>query len=139
MRSIKLKQDIVLILKFCCAYYSNLVKKSSGKFSKILLFDVNKAAGTVFAESNPGINAEFVSSPAEVASGASIIFTMLPNSSHVRDVYLDGKDAFIGATRPGTTFVMSSTIDKNTIMDVSRVFKERVKADVIDAPVSGGT
>jgi 2-hydroxy-3-oxopropionate reductase len=75
-------------------------------------------------------------SPAEVARGAKIIITMLPDGPDVEKV-LEGKDGVFGAMQKGSVIVDSSTIAP----DIARRLAARARelgSAMLDAPVSGG-
>lgn len=74
--------------------------------------------------------------PADAAGGADVVVTMLPASAHVTGVYC-GDGGVLGAAKPGTLLIDSSTIDPA----VSRAIHGEAHArgmDFADAPVSGG-
>lgn len=65
----------------------NLLKKGT----RLVVFDVDKARVGELAN----IGAEVAKSPAELSEAAdSVIFTMLPNSSHVQSVFCDDNGIF---------------------------------------------
>jgi 2-hydroxy-3-oxopropionate reductase len=75
-------------------------------------------------------------SPAEVARGARVIVTMLPDGPDVANV-LEGANGVFGSMQKGTIIVDSSTIAPA----IARRLAERAKelgAAMLDAPVSGG-
>ncbi|MBW4094817.1 MAG: 3-hydroxyisobutyrate dehydrogenase [Acidobacteria bacterium] len=77
-----------------------------------------------------------VGSPAEVVSGADVVFTMLPKGDHVRSVYL-GDGGLLALADTKTLLVDSSTID----IESARAVHEAAAAGgfrFVDAPVSGG-
>lgn len=59
----------------------NLIKKGV----RLAVFDVDKKRVGELAN----IGAEVAKDPAELASNNDVIFTMLPNSSHVQNVFCD--------------------------------------------------
>jgi 2-hydroxy-3-oxopropionate reductase len=74
--------------------------------------------------------------PAEVAAGADITITMLPDTRAVEDVILGERGAIKGA-KPGSVMVDMSTISPNATIKVA----EKLSAqgiEMLDAPVSGG-
>jgi 3-hydroxyisobutyrate dehydrogenase len=75
-------------------------------------------------------------SPAEVASTAEAVITMLPEGPHVREVYL-GADGVIAAAADDTLLIDCSTIDVATARTVWQAASER-GLEMVDAPVSGG-
>jgi 3-hydroxyisobutyrate dehydrogenase len=76
------------------------------------------------------------SSPADAASAAEIVITMLPAGAQTREVYL-GEGGVISAVSPGTLLIDCSTIDVATARAVNAE-AEAAGLDMIDAPVSGG-
>ncbi|KJV10544.1 3-hydroxyisobutyrate dehydrogenase [Elstera litoralis] len=81
-----------------------------------------EAAGVVLA-----------ASPAEAATGAEIVITMLPSGKHVLSVY----EAIVPAVEPGTLLIDSSTIDVESARKAHALAAAK-GADALDAPVSGG-
>lgn len=76
------------------------------------------------------------SSPAEVASKAKIVITMLPDSPQVQEVAL-GPNGLIESMGDGSLHIDMSTIAPATAIEVSTALAG-VGARAIDAPVSGG-
>lgn len=72
----------------------------------------------------------------EVARGSDIIFTMLPNSPHVKTVILE-KDGVLEGMKPGTIVVDMSSIDPNVSIELEKAVAA-AGGRMIDAPVSGG-
>lgn len=72
----------------------------------------------------------------EVAQGSDIIFTMLPNSPHVKTVILE-KDGVLEGMKPGTIVVDMSSIDPNVSIELEKAVAA-AGGRMIDAPVSGG-
>ncbi|KAI5123994.1 hypothetical protein M0805_006405 [Coniferiporia weirii] len=71
---------------------------------------------------------------------ADVTFTIVPEGSHVRAVFLDPKDGLLVGEIGGKTFVDCSTIDTATSLAVSKaVTQSSPSAHFYDAPVSGGT
>lgn len=68
-------------------------------------------------------------------SAADHVLTSLPTSELVREVWL-GRDGLMAHARPGCCLIEVSTIDPQTMRDLSAARRERVA--VVDAPVSGG-
>jgi len=69
----------------------------------------------------------------EVAKGADIVITMLPNGDIVEEVYDDIIDEFA----PGTLFVDCSTIEVNKAKQLHKKCEDKNILS-LDAPVSGG-
>jgi 2-hydroxy-3-oxopropionate reductase len=80
--------------------------------------------------------AKAAGSPAEVARGATIIMTMLPDGPDVEKV-LEGDKGVFGAMSRGTVIVDSSTIAPAIAKRLAARAKE-LGAQLLDAPVSGG-
>jgi 3-hydroxyisobutyrate dehydrogenase len=83
------------------------------------------------------------SSPAGIARIASTIFTMLPSSPQVEEVYL-GENGILSALeelseekRRETLLIDCTTLDQSVAKEVARRMKA-MGAEMIDAPVSGG-
>jgi 2-hydroxy-3-oxopropionate reductase len=74
--------------------------------------------------------------PAEVASKAEVIFTMVPDTPDVAKV-LFGADGIAGALAKGKTVVDMSSISPIETQDFAKQV-EAAGADWLDAPVSGG-
>jgi 2-hydroxy-3-oxopropionate reductase len=75
-------------------------------------------------------------SPADVAAGADVVITMLPDTPDV-ELVLFGENGVTSRLRPGSLVVDMSSIDPLA----TRRFAESLRAmdaDMVDAPVSGG-
>jgi 3-hydroxyisobutyrate dehydrogenase len=88
-----------------------------------VLQELTKAGGTATPSAN------------EALSGAEVVITMLPEGSHVRDVY--GSSVIPGASA-GALLIDCSTIDVASARAVASNAAE-AGFEMIDAPVSGGT
>lgn len=83
------------------------------------------------------------SSPAGVARLAATVFTMLPSSPQVEEVYLgeNGLAEALGeldeASRKDSLFVDCTTLDQGVAKEVAARMRA-FGADMVDAPVSGG-
>lgn len=80
--------------------------------------------------------AEAATSPKEVAQKADIVFTMLPEDSHVEEV-VGGENGVIRGLRNGAVVVDMSTISPATARSLSAKIEES-GGHMLDAPVSGG-
>jgi 3-hydroxyisobutyrate dehydrogenase len=84
------------------------------------------------------------SSPAGVASLAATVFTMLPSSPEVEEVYLgengirEGLQALHGERRSESLLVDCTTLEQDVGKEVSKIIRG-LGAEMIDAPVSGGS
>ncbi|MDU9392241.1 3-hydroxyisobutyrate dehydrogenase [Pseudomonas sp. zfem002] len=97
------------------------------------LFDLNTTILAELAE----LGGHISDSPRDAASNAELVITMLPAAAHVRGVYL-GENGVLAGVRAGTPVVDCSTIDPQTIREVSAAAAKQ-GVDMGDAPVSGGT
>ncbi|MEM9027982.1 MAG: 3-hydroxyisobutyrate dehydrogenase [Pseudomonadota bacterium] len=88
-------------------------------------------AANVDAASAQGVTP--ASSLASAASDVDVVVTMLPAGEHVRKVWQEA----IGAAKPGTLFIDSSTIDVDSARAVHAAAAEASMTS-LDAPVSGG-
>ncbi|MEO8523952.1 MAG: NAD(P)-dependent oxidoreductase, partial [Caldimonas sp.] len=94
--------------------------------------DIREGVAAAFA-SQGGIAC---ATPAELASHCDVIVSVVVNSAQTEAV-LFGDGGVAAAMRPGSVFVMCSTVDPN----VSIAFERRVEAMgllYVDAPISGG-
>ncbi|KAM9776601.1 3-hydroxyisobutyrate dehydrogenase a isoform 1-T1 [Syngnathus typhle] len=82
------------------------------------------------------LGAQVVDSPAEVAEKADRIFTMLPSSPNVIEVYT-GPNGILKKVKKGTLLIDSSTIDPAVSKEMA-LAAEKMGAVFMDAPVSGG-
>jgi len=106
----------------------NLLKKDQ----KVFAYDV--VASSCNKLSSAG--ATICSSPMEVASNCDKVITMLPNVSHVQEVYL-GENGILKTVKPKSLLIDSSTIDPSVSKQVAAVSESKF-ASFMDAPVSGG-
>ena len=80
--------------------------------------------------------ARWANSPAEVATVADVVLTVLPNAASVQDVYL-GEQGLLSIARPGHLLIDHSIVSPLT----SRLTADQASArgaDFLDAPLSGG-
>ncbi|KAF5615741.1 3-hydroxyisobutyrate dehydrogenase [Fusarium sp. NRRL 25303] len=76
----------------------------------------------------------------EVARNAHVVFTMLPEGSHVKTVYLDPENGILHDDMAARVLVDCSTIDTETCLRVAAEVKlQHPPISFYDAPVSGGT
>lgn len=74
--------------------------------------------------------------PADVALDSEVIFTMVGTPSEVREVYLEKQGVFAGVQSGNILIDMSTTAPSLSIEIANRA--EKLGAQAIDAPVSGG-
>lgn len=104
----------------------NLLKKGVD----LTVYDVRAAVRESFAE----LGATVATSAAELAAEVDLVFTSLPGSQEVRDLYL-GEGGIAGAMRPGSLAVDMSTIPPGVSREVAAELEAR-GARMIDAPVA---
>ncbi|KAG8703566.1 hypothetical protein FRC08_002759 [Ceratobasidium sp. 394] len=125
--------------------YSEGSTVESSKPPVFLVCDVNRITADTFARDVstrfPGVLVEVAETPAEMAQRAETIFTMLPSSPQVKDVYLGERGILHGISkRPeqiDSLCVDSTTLDVDVAKDVAAQI-EAVGTNMVDAPVSGG-
>jgi 3-hydroxyisobutyrate dehydrogenase/2-hydroxy-3-oxopropionate reductase len=81
------------------------------------------------------LGARVASTPAEAASGADVVLTMLADDAAVRSVY-DGADGLLAGAGRGTVLADLSTLTPDTL----RAFESAARSagvGLLDAPVSG--
>jgi 3-hydroxyisobutyrate dehydrogenase len=96
------------------------------------VFDLSETACAAIAEAGATVSA----SPAEAATGADVVISMLPAGKHVASVY-QGDGGLLQALPRGTLVLDCSTIDAETAKEVGAEAAER-GIDFMDTPVSGG-
>ncbi|OMF75274.1 2-hydroxy-3-oxopropionate reductase [Paenibacillus peoriae] len=99
---------------------------------ELTVFDINQE--TVAALVASGAHA--TASPKEVAERSEIIFTMLPNSNHVKEVIL-GENGILKGASIGSVIVDMSSISPVVSKELS-VKAVEAGMHMLDAPVSGG-
>lgn len=99
---------------------------------ELAVFDLNKEAVAEVAEAG----AKAAGSAREVAKGAELVITMLPNSPHVKSVML-GEDGVAFAMEKGSTFIDMSSINPVASREIAAEL-EKYGIEMLDAPVSGG-
>lgn len=105
---------------------NNMIKKGT----KLRVFDVMPAA----AQSIQG--ATVCKTPAEAASGASVVITMLPDGSVVKDAVM-GKNGILEGIPKGALYVDCSTVEPMLAQELYKTAKNN-NIRFLDAPVSGG-
>jgi len=109
---------------------TNLVKKGYS----LIVYDVNSQSVNDLV----GKGCEKATSPKEVAEKVNIIITMLPSSSHVEEVYKQPSHGIFESLKKNTLLIDCSTIDPIVTRALANEIKQR-EAEMVDAPVSGGT
>lgn len=100
---------------------------------RLSVFDVSAAAVDPLA----GEGARAASSAQDAVRKADIVISMLPASSHVRELYL-GAGGVLAAAREHALLIDCSTIAAAVAQEVAAAARQR-GLQMLDAPVSGGT
>ena len=94
----------------------------------------NRSQGPVEALVKKG--ALSAGSPKEVAVGAEVVITMLPDSPDV-ELVMFGPEGVMAGVRPGSLVIDMSTILPSVARRVAEAVRQK-ECDALDAPVSGG-
>lgn len=98
----------------------------------LIVYDINPDAVRTVVEAGAAAG----TSPKNVAEKSEIVITMLPNSSHVREV-VGGENGILEGAKPGTVLIDMSSLSPTVSREIaSQVSKKGI--DMLDAPVSGG-
>ncbi|MFT5873822.1 MAG: 2-hydroxy-3-oxopropionate reductase, partial [Clostridium sp.] len=103
----------------------NLIKAGHN----LTVYDINKETVEKLVSSG----AISASSPKEVAENSDIIFTMLPNSEHVKEVVL-GESGIIKSAKKGTVVIDMSSITPVVSKEIASEIVE-MGLEMLDAPV----
>ncbi|KAK7445865.1 hypothetical protein CaCOL14_004883 [Colletotrichum acutatum] len=118
---------------------SNLVAKVA-KGSQTYVYDISESSMKKLVDQAKNAVITGCKSPREISQKADIVFTMLPEGSHVRTVYLDPDTGILGPELKSRLLIDCSTIDTETSQLVSSTIKSHFPSTFFcDAPVSGGT
>jgi 3-hydroxyisobutyrate dehydrogenase len=99
---------------------------------QVHVFDIREAAAQAFAKEG-GVAC---SSPAELATSCKVIISVVVNAAQTEGV-LFGENGCAGSMKPGSVFVMCSTVDPNwSVALEARLAKQGIL--YLDAPISGG-
>ena len=74
--------------------------------------------------------------PAQIGAQCDVIFTMLPDSPHVKEV-INGKEGILSGANPGSIIIDMSSIAPGVAVSLSKAASEK-GVSMLDAPVSGG-
>jgi 3-hydroxyisobutyrate dehydrogenase-like beta-hydroxyacid dehydrogenase len=99
----------------------------------VTAFDRDVAKASALTESGGTV----ARSIAELASGADVVLSSLPNDEVVSSVYT-GSQGVLGHIRPGSMIVEMSTVSPETSRKLYRLGSKR-GVSVLDVPVSGST
>jgi len=109
-----------------------MAKKLIDAGYKLIAYDVNEEALNEVVE----YGAEKDASPKNIAENSSLVFTMLPNSPHVKEVVL-GKNGVVEGAKKGQVLVDMSSIAPLVSQEIAKEL-EKKGVEMLDAPVSGG-
>jgi 3-hydroxyisobutyrate dehydrogenase-like beta-hydroxyacid dehydrogenase len=116
----------------------NLRKKLSPSV-KLYVNDINKSAIDHFLQDLNQFkdSIQVTKNAQEIAEKADIVFTMLPDGSAAKDVYI-GNDGLLSISHSGPKklFVECGTIDAETTSKVAEAVEASGKARFMDCPVS---
>lgn len=96
------------------------------------VFDINKEAVAALEAAG----ASGAGSPKEVAANSEIIFTMLPNSRHVKEV-MTGENGILQGANKESVIIDMSSISPVVSKELAAIAAE-AGLHMLDAPVSGG-
>ncbi|SLM39455.1 3-hydroxyisobutyrate dehydrogenase [Lasallia pustulata] len=104
----------------------------------LVIHDVNQEATAKFVEEvGPGV--EVMETPRQVAEISETIITVLPEPSHVKNVFYSIlKPPTLATTKIERLFIDCSTIDPTSSRDVANAVHSTRLGRFVDAPMSGG-
>uniref|UniRef100_A0A914HBE3 3-hydroxyisobutyrate dehydrogenase n=1 Tax=Globodera rostochiensis TaxID=31243 RepID=A0A914HBE3_GLORO len=104
---------------------------------QLVVYDVDKSKlETLQSQNASSSSLKVAENPAEVAANCNEIVTMLPNSAHVRSVFMD-KFGILDTLKAGSLCLDCSTIDQSVSIFMAECVADR-GCTFVDAPVSGG-
>ncbi|KAI3413497.1 hypothetical protein GPALN_010987 [Globodera pallida] len=104
---------------------------------QLVVYDVDQSKlETLQSQNASSSSLKVAENPAEVAANCTEIVTMLPNSAHVRSVFID-KFGILGTLKAGSLCVDCSTIDQSVSIFMAELVADK-GCTFVDAPVSGG-
>lgn len=98
----------------------------------LTVYDLNQEAVQQLIE----MGACSAATPKELAAGADVVITMLPNFDVVQSV-LDGADGVLAGAQEAAVIIDMSTVAPNQTRRMAALAKEK-GVSYLDAPVSGG-
>ncbi|ETT51161.1 MULTISPECIES: 2-hydroxy-3-oxopropionate reductase [unclassified Paenibacillus] len=98
----------------------------------VSVYDINQTAVMSLADAG----ARGAASPKEVAEHSDVIFTMLPNSEHVRTV-ITGEQGVLAGANTGSIIIDMSSISPVVSKELAQLVSKS-GLYMLDAPVSGG-
>jgi 3-hydroxyisobutyrate dehydrogenase-like beta-hydroxyacid dehydrogenase len=109
-----------------------MAERLAGKGLAVVVYNRSAERATALAER---IGATVAASPAEAASAADVVISMVADDAAVRGLF-EGPDGVAAGIRPRAVAVDSSTVLPGTIRAVADAVRAR-GAGILDAPVSG--
>ncbi|GHV57658.1 2-hydroxy-3-oxopropionate reductase [Spirochaetia bacterium] len=110
----------------------HMARHLAQKFPGLLINDIDKSRAAALIAA--GSKVEAVSSPAELAQRADIVFLSLPTTAIVRDVV---SGALVSSLKKGSIVVDTSTTEVTAVKTLAAELEGK-GIEFIDAPVSGG-
>lgn len=98
-----------------------MAKKLIDAGYKLIAYDVNEEALNEVVE----YGAEKDASPKNIAENSSLVFTMLPNSPHVKEVVL-GKNGVVEGAKKGQVLVDMSSIAPLVSQEIAKELEKKV-------------
>ena len=111
---------------------SAMAERLAGQGVAVVVYNRSPDRATELARK---IGAGVAATPAEAASRADVVITMVADDRAVRDLF-EGPDGIAAGVRPGSVAVDMSTVLPDTVRAVAPVVRTR-GAGILDAPVSG--
>ncbi len=111
---------------------SAMAERLAGQGVAVVVYNRSPDRATELARR---IGAGVATTPAEAASRADVVITMVADDAAVRDLF-EGPDGIAAGVRPGTVAVDMSTVLPDTIRAVAPAVRAR-GAGILDGPVSG--
>ncbi|MCJ1481550.1 hypothetical protein MMC06_001709 [Schaereria dolodes] len=106
----------------------------------MVVHDRNVEATRQFVEEvgTKGVDVQVVGTPREVAEKCTTIITVLPDSSHVNNVFHNILEPALKPSNPERLFIDCSTIDPASSREVANAVHCTAQGRFVDAPMSGG-
>jgi 3-hydroxyisobutyrate dehydrogenase-like beta-hydroxyacid dehydrogenase len=111
---------------------SAMAERLAGQGVAVVVYNRSPDRAATLAER---IGAGVAATPADAASRADVVITMVADDAAVRDLF-EGRDGIAAGVRPGAVAVDMSTVLPETIRAVAPAVRAR-GAGILDGPVSG--
>jgi 3-hydroxyisobutyrate dehydrogenase len=99
----------------------------------LTVLDLDRAKSRALADEHPSVH--IAETPRAVAAAADVVFTMLPNGEHVREVAV-GADGLVEGFSGGALVVDTSSSEPWLTLETARALEAKGVA-MVDAPTSG--